>query len=160
MSPRRVAAALLVLSGALWLGVARPARREAEAARQEHRRLLEARRQARSRVERLESSDAAHRRAAGALAAGGNAVTALRRWVLDALQGAPVRGVRLEVRPAPPPAAVSLHLAAEGPSGDVLLVAGEIARPGGGLVLDTVRLTRTPGGLLLGLDALGLGARR
>ena len=80
----------------------RPTQRQAAAAADEYRRARDEARDIRTRLARLERRDAAHTRAATALAAAtpGDTVRAVRRSVVQTLQNAGVSGVRLSVLPA------------------------------------------------------------
>ena len=84
MIARWIAAALLVSAVVLYAAVAVPTQRQAAAAADEYRRARDEARDIRTRLARLERRDAAHTRAATALAAAtpGDTVRAVRRSVV------------------------------------------------------------------------------
>jgi hypothetical protein len=160
----RVAAAVLVLLAvALHALVAMPLQSRAAAASEHYRQARDQRRAARARLAELERRESARSRAEAALAAArsapGGGVRDVRRKVVDLVGRSRVSGVRLAVRPAPPPASASVGLAAEGSFENVLRLTGELCRPGNGLVLDRVRLAaRGAPRVALDVQASGLGA--
>jgi hypothetical protein len=150
-----VAAAL-----ALYAAVGVPMQREATAAADEYRRARDEARDIRTRLARLERRDAAHARAATALPAAtpADTVRAVRRVVVQTLQEAHVSGVRLAVSPARGPYAARVRLSAEGPFAQVVSLAGLLARPERGLVLERVRLAPRGQRVSLELEGVTLGA--
>ena len=81
----------------------------------------------------------------------------MRRSVVQTLQSAGVSGVRLSVTPGRPPYAARVRLSASGPFPEVMALAGRIARPETGVVLERVRLSPRGGGVALDLDGVTLG---
>jgi hypothetical protein len=159
MIARWIAAALLVAGVVLYAAVAVPTQRQAAEAADEYRRARDEARDIRTRLARLERRDAAHERAAAAMAATtpGGTVRAVRRSVVQTLQDAGVSGVRLSVVPARPPFAARVRLSATGPYPEVIGFAGRLARPETGVVLERVRLSPRGGALALEIDGVTLG---
>jgi hypothetical protein len=156
---RWIAGALLAGGVVLYAAVALPMRRQAAAAAEDYRRARDEARDMRGRLARLERRDAAHLRAAAALAGATPAgtVRTVRRSVVQTLQNAKVSGVRLGVTAARPPYAARVHLSAVGPFPEVIALAGLIARPETGIVLERVRLAPRADGVTLDLDGVTLG---
>lgn len=141
----RVLAAVLVAASAwLWLGVAVPAGRERDAAREEFARLRAEREQVRARVE------AASRRARVVLTPekGAAAARALRRALLQAAEAAPVREVSIAASASPGGRlAATGRLSAVGSLDELLAAADRLADPASGAVLRRFVIARTePGG--------------
>ena len=115
MIARWIAAALVAVGVVLYAAVALPMRRQAQAAADDYRARDEAR-DMRARLARLERRDAAHLRAASALAGTTPAgtVRTVRRSVVQTLQNARVSSVRLGVTAARAPFAARVHLSASG----------------------------------------------
>jgi hypothetical protein len=165
MNARRLAAALLVVAAIVYGGLGLPARRSAAAAGDEYHRVRDRRREALARLDKLERREDARRRAAAALAGAraapspgpGGLLVALRRSVLASLAGSGTSNVRLVVQEGHAPVAATLQLAAEGTFADAVRLAGHVARPGMGIVLQTVRFSPRPTGVLLELNGLSLG---
>ena len=136
MIARGIAAALLAGAIVLYSAVAVPMRRQAAAAADDYRRARDEARDMRARLARLERRDAAHLRAATALAGATPAGTVqrVRRSVVQALLSARVSGVRLGVTAARAPYAARVHLTAVGPGAVALLRAwqeeGRAGEPG------------------------------
>lgn len=161
MSARWVAAALLGAGIALYAAVAVPMQRQSAATAEEYRRARDEARDIRTRMARLERRDAAHARAATALAGAatpGGTVRAVRRSVVQTLQGARLSGVRLGVVAARAPFAARVHLTTEGPFSEVVALTDRVARPETGIVLERVRLV--PRGDRVSLDLDGVTLRR
>ena len=159
MKVRILAAALLVLAVALYAAVAVPMQRQAAGAADEYRRARDDARDIRTRLARLERRDAAHARASHAVAADtpGAAVRAVRRSVVQTLQGARVSGVRLGVVAARPPYTTRVHLTAVADFNDAVTLTGLLAGPETGVVLDRVQLTPRGDGVSLELEGVTLG---
>jgi hypothetical protein len=102
MIARWIAAALVTVGVVLYAAVAVPMRRQAQVAADDYRRARDEARDMRARLARLERRDAAHLRAASALAGAtpASTVRTVRRSVVQTLQGARVSGVRLGVTAA------------------------------------------------------------
>jgi hypothetical protein len=159
MIARWIAAALLVSAVVLYAAVAVPTQRQAAAAADEYRRARDEGRDIRTRLARLERRDAAHARAATAMAAAtpGDTVRAVRRSVVQTLQNAGVSGVRLSVLPGRPPFAARVRLSASGSYPEVIALAGRISRPETGVVLERLHLTPRGAVVALDLDGVTLG---
>jgi hypothetical protein len=160
MTVRWVAAALLLAGALLYAAVAVPMRRQAVAAAEEYRQARDEARDIRARLQRLERRDAAHARAATALAGAatpGDTVRAVRRSMVQTLHGARVSGVRLGVVPGRAPYAARVRLTAGGPFAEVVALTGRIARPETGIVLERVRLLPQGQHLTLDLEGVTLG---
>lgn len=160
MIARWIAAALLAAAVVLYAAVAIPTQRQAAAAADEYRRARDEARDVRSRLARLERRDAAHTRAATAVAGAtpGETVRSVRRSVVQTLHSAAVSGVRLSVTPGRAPHAARVRLSASGPFPEVMALTGRIARPETGIVLERVRLSPRPGGVALDLEGVTLGS--
>jgi hypothetical protein len=159
MIARWIAAALVAGGLVLYAAVAVPMRRQAQAAADDYRRARDEARDMRARLARLERRDAAHLRAASALAGATPAgtVRTVRRSVVQTLQNARVSGVRLGVTSARPPYAARVRLSAVGSFPEVVALAGLVARPETGVVLERIRLTPRADGVALDLDGVTLG---
>jgi hypothetical protein len=159
MIARWIAAALVVAGVALYAAVAVPTQRQAAAAADEYRRARDEARDIRTRLARLERRDAAHTRAATALAAAtpGGTVRAVRRSVVQTLQDAGVSGVRLGVLPGRPPYAARVRLSASGPYPEVMALTERLSRPETGVVLERVRLSPRAGIVAVEIDGVTLG---
>ncbi|PYQ48892.1 MAG: hypothetical protein DMF78_20110 [Acidobacteria bacterium] len=155
-------AALLVAAGlGLYAAVGAPMQRQATAAADEYKRARDEARDIRARLARLERRDAAHARAAAALPAAAtpaDTVRAVRRVVVQTLQEAHVSGVRLGVSAARAPYAARVRLSAAGPFAQVVSLAGLLARPERGLVLEKVRFSPRGETVSLDLEGVTLGA--
>jgi len=159
MIARWIAAALVAVGVVLYAAVAVPMRRQAQAAADDYRRARDEARDMRARLARLERRDAAHLRAASALAGATPAgtVRTVRRSVVQTLQGARVSGVRLGVSAARAPFAARVHLSAFGSFPEVVTLAGLVARPETGVVLERIRFAPRGDGVALDLDGVTLG---
>jgi hypothetical protein len=133
--------ALAPLLGALlvYAGLAVPLRARAGEARDGYGQARRLRQQAQGELASLERRAAAWRRAAAAAAAGKGQrePAALRRAVLAALEGSGATAVRLGLRPGPRGA--SVRVSAIAPYAQAVGLAGELARPGAGLILTRVQ---------------------
>ena len=159
MIARWIAAALVAVGVVIYAAVALPMRRQAQAAADDYRRARDEARDMRARLARLERRDAAHLRAASALAGTTPAgtVRTVRRSVVQTLQNARVSGVRLGVTAARAPYAARVHLAASGSFPEVVSLAGLVARPETGVVLERIRFAPRGDGVALELDGVTLG---
>jgi len=157
---RWVAAALLAGGIVLYAAVAVPMQRQAALAAEDYRRARDEARDIRTRLARLERRDAARARAATVLAGAtpGDTVRAVRRSVVQTLQGVRLSGVRLGVSAERPPYAARVRLAATGSFADAVALTGLLARPDTGIVLDHVRLAPRGEGVALDLEAVTLGS--
>lgn len=165
MRPRHLALLLLAAAALLYAAVALPARSRAATAGEEYRRLRTARREAQSRLAGLQRREAERGRAGALLAAAslgpGEAHTRLRRAIVDSLREVPVSGARLVVQPGVAPVAATVRLSAQGSYPDVLRLAGRLAGPRCGVVLERVRLSpAASGGLLIELEGMSPGVSR
>jgi hypothetical protein len=139
---RLLAAAPLVLAALLYAGVALPLRARAAAARDAYADARRDRQQAQAALLPLERREAVRRQAQAAFAEAatreGGAAAALRRSVLGALDGSAASAVRLGVRPSP--VGPTVRVSAVAPYAEGLRIAGDLARPATGLVLQRVTL--------------------
>ena len=154
---RRLAAALMLLAAlGLHVGVAAPARRQRDAARDEFARLREERERLRVQFARLQ------RRAASVRAPSGDAeaVRALRLSFLAAVEGLPLKAVRISAAAGRQGAVAARgRLAADGRQSDLLRAAGRLAEASSGVLLENVRFAQTPGNdLRLEIEAFSLRA--
>jgi hypothetical protein len=156
---RGIAAALVAVGIVLYAAVAVPMRRQAQAAADDYRRARDEARDMRARLARLERRDAAHLRAASALAGATPAgtVRTVRRSVVQTLQNAHVSGVRLGVTVMRAPYAARVRLSAVGSFPEVVALAGLVARPDTGVVLERIRFTPRGDAVSLDLDGVTLG---
>jgi hypothetical protein len=147
----------------LYAGLTLPLQRRAAAAADAYRRARDERRAARSRLGEMHRLESALRRAAPARPPGPGApndpMGATRRGIIMALEGAGLSGVRLAVRPGRPPAAAAVRLSAEGRFPEVVRLAGELVRPGTGVVLERFRLNAHDSRVAMSLEGVGLEAR-
>lgn len=153
---------LLAATAAVYWGVAVPLQRKAAAAAEDYRRARDERRAARSRLGEIQRRESALRRAAPpaavATALARDPVGETRRGIVSSLEGAGLSGVRLAVAPGAPPAAAQVRLSADGPFATVVRVAGELVRPGSGVILERLRLSGQDGRVSLRLEGAGLQA--
>jgi hypothetical protein len=154
---RRLAAALMLL-GALGLhfGLAAPARRQRDGAREEFARLREERERLRAGAARLRPLAVSVRAPSG----DAEAVRAVRRSFLGAIAGLPLKAVRISAEAGRQGMVTARgSLAAEGRQSDLLRAAGRLAEVSSGVLLETVRLARVHGeDLRLEIEASGVGA--
>lgn len=146
--------ALLLAAGGLYWGLALPARRATARAEAELVRLkaeTEPLRQKSAERERRRAVEEAWRQA-GPKGSDG-ALTALRRSVLDSIEGARVSDVRLSVARASAPQAVRAHLSAEGSFDDLIALSQRVVGLRTGLVPERLRWTVAGSGLSLDIDA-------
>jgi hypothetical protein len=159
----RVAAGLIALVAAgVHLGLTTRYRAEAAAAADEFRQVRDERRRVAGQLgQKLRLEDAQRR--AGRLPAEGEGgpltpARAARLQVVRSLEGSGIERVRLGVAPALlPPKTVNVRLRGEGSFEDVVRFAGQVARPGSGLLLQEVALDTRQDRVGLSLDAMGLG---
>ncbi len=154
---RRLAAALMLLAAlGLHLGLAAPARRQRDEAREEFARLREERERLRAQAARLQ------RRAVSVRAPSGDAeaIRALRLSFLEAVERLPLRAVRISAEAGRRGVVAARgRLAAEGGQADLLRVAGKLAEASSGVLLETVRLAQAPGDdLRLEIEAFSVRA--
>jgi hypothetical protein len=156
-----LAGLLLVLAGLLHLGLASPTRARAMAAQEEYSRARVERQRLRARRLELERRRAALEKVAPTLTtaspSAGDPVNELRLLVVAALQRRSVSGVQLTVGAGRPPVGATVHLSASGAFAEVMLLCGELAGPGSGIVLERLRLSAGAAGVALDLQALRLG---
>lgn len=158
-----VAAALLVLAAlGVHLGFTARYRAQAASSADDFRRVRDQRREVNSRLAQKVRLEDAQRRA-GRLPAEGERgpltpARAARLQVVRSLQGSGIERVHLGVAPAPrSPQSVNVRLSGEGSFEDVVRFAGEVARPGSGLLLQQVALDTQQDRVGLSLEAMGLG---
>src|SRR3954447_23389257 len=116
MNARWIAAFLVAAGIGLYAAAALPMRRQGAEAADEYRIARDEARDMRARLARLERRDAAHVRAAAALAGAtpADTVRAVRRSVVQTLSGTKVSGVRLGVLASRAPYSARVHLSATG----------------------------------------------
>jgi hypothetical protein len=136
---RTLAAAVLLLAAVgVHLGVAVPARRARDEAREAFARAREEREKTRSQVSRLERRASATVRAPSGAAA---ASRALRLSLLQATRGLALDAVRIGAEAGERRGAAARgRLAAEGRQADLLRAVGRLADPSSGVVLDRMTL--------------------
>jgi hypothetical protein len=158
----RLLAGLLALSAlAVHIGFTSRFRAQAGAAADDFRRLRDERRQLTQRLDQRSRLHEAQRRAGRLAAEGGGqaSVRAARISVVESLRDSGVEHVRLGVQPVTRgPLVATLRLTAEGAFDDVVRFAGHVVRPGTGLVLSRASLHTQPPGVVLSLEAVGLGS--
>jgi hypothetical protein len=156
VSRRLVGLVLLLAALGLHLGLAVPARRQRDVARADFARGRQERERLREQVARLERRTAATARAPSGDAA---AVRAVRLSLLRATGGLPVGVLRISVQAGRGTAAARGQLVAEGRQVDLLRVAGKLAEPPSGLLLERVQLGPAgEGRLQLQVDAFSVRA--
>jgi len=162
MRLRVAGAVLLLVAAVVYFAGAMRLESQAAAASDEYRQARDQRRDVRLRLAELERREAARARAVAVLAAARSApsggVREVRRGIVDLVTRARVSAVRLGVRPGRPPASATVALSAEGSFTEVMRLTGELARAGGGLVLDRVRLVSRSPRVGLDVEASGLGS--
>jgi hypothetical protein len=154
---RATAGILVLLAALLYLGVAWPVRRALGSLAAERRTALEQRDGSRKRLAELERRERALKLASPTGAGGGTSLTSIRRSVLASLDQAPLSGLQLSVRPAPPPLLATIHFSGHGAYADVNQVLTHLVRPGSGVVLSRVSFRPDPTGLSVDVDAQRLG---
>lgn len=167
MSGTRAGAfAVLALALLAWFAFVTPQRAALDAASAEFRRVRDERRDARRRVSELRRAEQTRReanallaRARGASAGPADAFNQARASLVASLEGQPVRGARLSVRPVGRgAAAAAVRLSVRGRYGDVVRFSAHVCRAGSGLVLESVRLTPSADAYVLEVEGHGLGA--
>jgi hypothetical protein len=131
-----VPAAPWVAAVLVQAALAIPLRARAGEARDAYGQARRLRHQAQAELFALERRDAAWRQASASATSGQGEPAALRRSVLATLEGSGASAVRLAVRPGPRGATV--RVSATAPYAEAVRLAGELARPGTGLVLEGV----------------------
>jgi hypothetical protein len=152
---RRLAAALLLLAAlGIHLGLGAPARRQRDEAREEFARQREVREGLRAQAARRQRPAASVRAPRG----DAEAARALRLSFLGAVEGLPLRAVRVNVEPGRHGlVAARGRVSAEGEQADLLRAAGKLAEASSGVLLDNVRFADAPGGdLRLEIEAFSL----
>lgn len=155
MRPHLPALALALLAGAVYGLLVRPAHADLDALRAAERRAHAERREARAEWMRIERGRPRRGVAPASQPGGPAGARLLRQRVLRVLDGAPVRGVVLEVGALDPQAFPTVRLSAEGAFADLVTLAGRLAAAEAGLALDQVRFTQTPGGVRLDVQGTG-----
>ena len=150
--------AALMLLGALGLqlGLAAPARRQRDEAREEFARLREERERLRAQAARLQRRSVSVRAPSG----DAEAVRALRVSFLEALEGLPLKAVRISAGAGRGGVVAARgRLAAEGGQADLLCAAGRLAKVSSGVLFETLRLAPVPGDdLRLEIEAFSVRA--
>jgi len=155
MTRRLVGLGLLVIAGLVHLGVTLPARRTRDAAREAFARQREERERLRSRIVRLERRASVARPSApdGDAAA----ARALRSALLAATHGLTIGDVQIAARPERGGGAAARgRLMATGRQADVLGVAGRLAVPDSGVMLERLELALHSGRVRLEAEAISV----
>jgi hypothetical protein len=151
---------LLLATVAVYVGLTLPLQKKAAAAADAYRRARDERRGARALLEEARRRESALRRAAPAAGEPSSSprdpVGQTRQGIVASLEGAGLSGVRLAVKPAPPPAAALIRLGADGAFADVVRVTDELVRPGTGVVLEKFQLNGQDSRVALRLEGVGL----
>jgi hypothetical protein len=151
----RAAGLLLLLAGAVYVGIAVPARQDRDEVRRGCDRAREERERLRDRVADLERQGDASGRAGPSSSAA--AVRALRRSLLRATAGLPVEAVQISVAAGERGAfGTRGRLAAEGRLGDVLRLTTRLTSPSSGLLVERVGLAEAQGRVRVEVEGLGL----
>lgn len=161
MTSRSIAFAPLVFASVLYFGAARPWGRAARNAAVEYARLERNSRQARAGIAEWERRSVKLKETARFFShkkAVNRPLTHVRRTILAALDGAPVSGVRLQIRAGAKGDQVRAHIGAQGRFIDLVRLAGQVARSETGLVLDRVVLSPASTGATLELDVVWIGS--
>ena len=159
MKRYRLALGLLAAALAVFVGLVPPARRDADAARQEFAEAREERERLRVRLADLSRRTTGDE---GATAADGvTAARALRLAFLRATEGLDLTGVEIGVSPVSRGTMAARGLfAAEGPYVDVLRLARRLAKPSSGLLLERVSLGEARSAVRLDAEAFILQEAR
>lgn len=155
---RRVVALVLAAAAVgVHLGVTMPARRQRDEAREAFARAREERERLRNEAKHLERRAAATVRAPAGEAA---AARALRLSLLDATHGLALESIRIGVEAGQRGAAAARGtLGAVGSQANLLRVAGRLALPSSGVVVEQVRLAESrDGAVRLELEAFSVRA--
>jgi hypothetical protein len=162
MKVRAAAALLLAVTAIVYAALTVPFESNAAATADAYRRARDERRAAYVRLAQAQRRESALRHASPVRSDGAMApadpVGATRRGIVASLEGTGLSGVRLAVRPGTPPAAAEVRLSVEGPFRDVVRLAGELVRPGTGVVLERFRLTGREARVAMTLQGAGLEA--
>jgi hypothetical protein len=155
MTRRLAGIGLLVVAACVHLGLTLPARRARDEAREAFARQREEREHLRAQLARLErSSSGARPRAPGGDAA---ASRALRRALLGATRGLAIRDVQIATQPERGGSTAARgRLVGTGRQADVLGVAGRLAAPDSGVVLERLELALRPEGIRLEAEAISV----
>lgn len=154
---RVVAVVLAAAAVGVHLGVSVPARRQRDEAREAFARAREERERLRAEAKHLERRAAATVRAPSGEAA---AARALRLSLLGATHGFALESIRIGVEAGQRRGAAARGtLAAVGRQADLLRVAGRLAQPSSGVVVEQVRLAESrDGAVRLELEAFSVRA--
>ncbi|HEY6553785.1 MAG TPA: hypothetical protein VI669_10535, partial [Vicinamibacteria bacterium] len=154
------AVALLLLAGALYGGVALPAKRASVRLEAERARIQTEADPLRRQLTESEPRRLAQQAWLEAAQRADGSVTAVRRRVLGSLDGAPVSAVRLSVVAAQPPLAARTRFAALGSFPDLVGLADRMIGPRTGVAPERVRLAPSGSQVSLELDGVVLGRLR
>jgi hypothetical protein len=158
-----LATLVLAAAGLLQVALVMPTRRQVIASEDEYRRLRDQARKAEQELTEARARVAPRSRAsallARATAPADEALAELRAELLETIESFPVHGVRLEVGPQPPPLVGRFRLGATGTFRSVVALAGDLARPESGMVLEQVTFRAAPDGVTLEVQGLRVGAR-
>jgi hypothetical protein len=155
MTRVRLAAALVVAAGLVHVLLTLPAGRARDAARAEFGRQRAERELVRAELARLERRAAA--RSGAAPEDDAAAARALRRAMLDATRGLAIGQVQIAALPERQGAlAARGRLAGTGSQAELLRVAGRLASPASGVLLQRLELAQTTGGVRLEAEAVSV----
>jgi hypothetical protein len=155
MTRVRLAAALVVAAGLVHVLLTLPAGRARDAARAEFGRQRSERELVRAELARLERRAAA--RSGAAPEDDAAAARALRRAMLDATRGLAIGQVQIAALPERQGAlAARGRLAGTGSQAELLRVAGRLASPASGVLLQRLELAQTTGGVRLEAEAVSV----
>jgi hypothetical protein len=151
---------LLLLAGALYAGVAVPARRAAARLEAERARVEAEADPLRRQVAEGEPQRLAEQAWREAAERSDGSVTAVRHRLLQSVGAAPISRVRLSVAPAKPPLAARTHFAALGSFPDLVSLSERLIGPRTGVVPERLRLSPSGSQMSLELDGVVLGPAR
>ena len=162
MTVRTVALLMLLAAAILHLAVARPLSDRAGAHADAFGIARVARQEVTVRHAEMQRRSLARARAMAAVK-GANAdrdltTRAVRQSVARAVEGSQASGVQLSIRPSE--AGIDVNVMARGDAADVLDLAGKLARPEFGVVLERVSLARSDGKVTVQVKGLGVAATR
>jgi hypothetical protein len=150
MKLRPVGLGLVAAAAALYLGAAVPAETRLKAARQELADLQ------RKRDEGALALGRQHRREEALLRVSQPAGTAspleIRRRIVATVDMSTLAEATVDVRPGSAPAAAVVHVRARGAFVDLMGLAGRLADPASGVILQQARLSRQSNDLILDMD--------
>jgi hypothetical protein len=164
VTPRTLALLLVAVAVLLHAGVTLPAAARARAAGEAYARLRGERREAQARLASVELRQEARSRALAAIAvpapAPDEAAARLRAALSDALEGQPLSGVRLSVRPGRSPVTAFARVLAKGSFRDVMALSARLLAPPTGLIIEDARFGPGLDGVDVELALASIGGPR